>query len=145
MKILLTALSIGSAPIDSIRPTSYDGIERSVSHFYHSDHNVQIGARIIKDRDTVYSIHLNNGYSTLKYDERPSGRIGAIKRHWFGQNYLQWNASGTIGGEIKHTPCVDDYNRQYYCGDLTAWSEFKDKIFSKSDDYQLGIKFGHIF
>ena len=145
MKIILTALSIGSAPIDGIMPISYDGVARSVAHFYNSDHNVQIGLRIVKDRDTLYSIHLNTGHDTDKYEESPSAQIGVIKRHWFGQKYLQWNASGTIGGDVKHTPCVDDYNRKYYCANLVAWSDLGKKTFSKSDEYQLGIMFGHVF
>ena len=28
---------------------------------------------------------------------------------------------------MKHKPCTDSYNRQYFCGNLTAWSDYKDK------------------
>jgi hypothetical protein len=34
---------------------------------------------------------------------------------------------GTLGGEIRHRPCLDDYDRQYHCGSLTSWEDFAGK------------------
>jgi hypothetical protein len=30
-----------------------------------------------------------------------------------------------FGGNIKESPCVDSYGRQYSCQSLTAWSDYK--------------------
>jgi hypothetical protein len=33
----------------------------------------------------------------------------------------------SFGGDTNHKPCLDEYDREYYCGDLTAWSDFEKK------------------
>jgi hypothetical protein len=36
----------------------------------------------------------------------------------------------SIGGDLKHRPCVDSYDREYHCGTLTSWSEYQGKSVS---------------
>lgn len=34
---------------------------------------------------------------------------------------------GSLGGTLRHKPCLDEYDREYFCGSLTAWSDFPNK------------------
>jgi hypothetical protein len=29
-----------------------------------------------------------------------------------------------MGQSVSHTPCYDQFNRAYYCANLSAWSDF---------------------
>lgn len=44
---------------------------------------------------------------------------------------------GSLGGSLRHKPCLDQYDREYFCGSLTAWSDFPNK---QSPYRESGIK-----
>ena len=49
---------------------------------------------------------------------------------------------GSLGGSLRHKPCLDQYDREYFCGSLTAWSDFPNK---RSPYRESGIKFLYRF
>lgn len=124
--IQLTALSIGGPPVHQSMATSYDGVRRDISRFYRPESvNVDIGLRVRPRRDTVLDLRLNSGQDTLKYDARPSLKLGLQRRLTIAKGHALWvSGAAKLGGDVRHTPCTDAYGRQYHCASLTAWSDF---------------------
>ena len=43
----------------------------------------------------------------------------------------------SLGGALRHRPCLDAYNRAYFCANLTAWSDHPTKTVTQ---YNRGVK-----
>lgn len=104
---------------------SYDGISRDVSKFYKpEDRTFSMGGDLYTE-NTKISLYYNNGIDTPKYDKEDMLAV-QVTRHIPINKQLSVNITGgyTFGGNESHTSCKDSYNREYYCGNLTAWSDF---------------------
>ncbi len=44
-----------------------------------------------------------------------------------GGGSISGEVSASVGGDVRHRPCVDEYDRLYYCGSLTSWEDFEGK------------------
>ena len=53
------------------------------------------------------------------------GLIGSIPTSNGGG--LSGEIYGSVGGSLIHRPCMDSYDREYFCGNLTAWSDFTSR------------------
>ena len=140
--IQLTSLEVGTDPVQQSTANSYDGTSREISRFYKPENtNIQLGVNIQTDPNSLYKIKVDTGHDTMKYDEDLSLTLGIVKRHHPRANHtLTWGVEGTIGGNVKHTPCYDEYNRQYYCQSLTAWSDFTPER-EKNDEHKASINY----
>ena len=107
--------------------TSYDGEVRSIERFYEDEQlNISIDGYIILDSYTRVSIGFDNGIDTSKLDRSNQYRIGIDQIMDINDNsYLTFSGSTEIGGNYRETPCLDRYGREYYCGNLTAWSDYE--------------------
>ncbi len=108
--------------------TSYDGVNRDVSRFYERS-TPSLGINTVFSYNGISgNVSLNTGTRTEKLSISPS-LSGSIGKSW--ELDSGWSLSGNVGwslsGSSKHTSCTDSYDREYYCGDLTAWSEFDNK------------------
>ena len=124
--------------------TSYDGTERDISRFYEDkqfNYTIDIAA---KRADTTYILGYDNGISTAKYSR--SGSLRAGINHTFRLSkrstidlfgWRQWV------GSVNEVPCTDSYNRQYYCGNLTAWSDYQGG--SIEDSYKARATYKYRF
>ena len=140
----LTHLDVSNKDALISSAKSYDGIERDVSRFYKPEEKiVSIGGNIYT-RDTKFSIGYNNGIDTMKYDKEDSLSIQVTKVIPISER-LRMNISGgtIIGGNESHKSCKDSYNREYYCGNLTAWKDFKYE--ENNDIYNIGISIKYKF
>ena len=148
--IQLTTLSVGEPAMQIGNAQSYDGVRRNVEHFYDDKNdNLVAGFVITKDSDTVYDVKFDTGHNTPKYDEDPSLVLGIKKRLWLeqtksgrGSKSVTVAGSNMFGGSVKHTPCLDNFNRQYYCANLTAWSDFEQ---DNQNEFSLNIKYTQHF
>ncbi len=128
--VQLTSLSVGHSLGLPQTATSYDGEIRSVSEFYEPERTTaEVGGDIYLATDTKISLGLDGGYQSRKLDIDPTLKIGVD--HIIGLSSskdhdlsLRVHGSVSIGGKQNHTPCADSYDREYYCGNLTAWSDF---------------------
>lgn len=87
------------------------------------------------DANRSVTFGVNTGFKTPKLIIEPSFMIGHFMK-------LDLNSSkkesliveGVIwaGGRVKHYACIDEYDRQYYCPSLTAWSDFTYKQYVHS-------------
>ena len=123
---------------------SYDGKVRSIERFYtHESKPYNIGGLIALD-NTVINIQYNSGVDTEKLDINQSAKIHVTQRFNITENLSLDATIGTsIGGEVRHTACTDSVGREYYCGTLTAWSDFKpeDQKQYKMGKLQLKYRF----
>jgi hypothetical protein len=128
--VQLTSLSVGHDLGLPQTATSYDGEIRSISEFYEPERpTIKVGGDIYLGAATRISLDLDGGYQSRKLDIDPTLAIGVD--HTIGLSSsrdhdlsLQVHGSVSIGGKQNHTSCVDSYDREYYCGNLTAWTDF---------------------
>ena len=126
---------------------SYDGVARDVSKFYKpTNKQFNVGGYYAFNKyNTLITFHYDNGYNSKKYDIDNSLRLGIAHNEQLTSNFsVQLNADYKFGGEDTHSPCLDDSDRQYYCGDLTAWSD-AERNENDKEDYNIGISFKFTF
>jgi hypothetical protein len=77
------------------------------------------------DKRYWFLIGIDTGFSSPKIRIRPSLHLGASYKYALTNfSILDFGFIFTIGGKIIDSPCLDDYNRAYHCGNLQAWSDF---------------------
>ena len=106
---------------------SYDGKVRSIEKFYTPESQpYNIGGLIAFD-NTLINIQYNSGIDTEKLDVNSSANIQVTQRFNLTDNVsIDATIGTTIGGEVRHTSCKDSLGREYFCGNLTAWSDFEE-------------------
>ena len=108
---------------------SYSGAVRyDVSRFYKPD-APQINIIMhYADRTPgeIISLGLDSGYRAEKIRVNPAlflayTRAVKITR----QSYLTAAIGGWLGGTVTEKPCMDSFDREYYCPTLTAWRDYR--------------------
>ena len=126
--------------------SSYDGKERSIERFYEPEvPNVSAAGYVILDTNTKIDLGFNTGYYSDKYKQDPTFTVGVtqmIELEGTGWDFIL-SAKTRLGGRTKHKACRDSYNREYYCGNLTAWSDFKAP--EHNTPYIMGVKVRYLW
>lgn len=121
--------------------TSYDGVERDISRFYTPD-NLQfhVSGNIDLASNTRIKLSYDNGLETDKLERDPTLNVGIQQFIEITENsVLALSAGVELGGDVEHTSCKDSYGREYYCGNLTAWSDFKQP--KNETDWNVGASY----
>ncbi len=130
------------APQSGVVCSSYDNsVCADISHFYKFDHRMLWRFTLIGNMSDNWGIRATiiTGAKAEKLTVQPRLILGLIKATYLSATkILSSEIYGTLGGDSNHQPCVDEYDREYYCGNLTAWSDFKNKKISSKE---YGIKF----
>ena len=115
---------------------AYDGKARDVSHFYEAtNEQFKVGLGVLVE-NTLVNINYDNGYNSEKLSIHDSTTIHVTQRVDLDDRWsLSLTAGTTIGGGQEHTPCTDKFDRKYYCGSLTSWSDFQAP---ERDQYMMG-------
>jgi hypothetical protein len=75
-------------------------------------------------RGSFLSFGVDSGYAAEKINIKPAFFIGYTQAFTFNENDNIVIAGGAwFGGEVAERPCLDDYDRTYWCRTLTAWSD----------------------
>ena len=138
MSAQLTALDVGYSNTLDKTAYSYDGEARDISRFYNDKQtNFEIGGYVNIDSDKEVEVYYNNGIQTQKYTKKPTISIA------YSQSYDKITLTGSVTkhGESIHTPCYDNFDRQYYCGNLTAWSNNGDINEESNYNFTLNINY----
>ncbi len=113
----------------------------ATADFYKTDYpQIIISSYYFYGKDDALILGVNTGYSSSKLSIEPSIELGFSKfinirkQHRFAIEASTW-----LGGKIEHRPCVDSFNREYYCGNLSAWSDFKYQ--STIDSYNMRVMY----
>ena len=115
---------------------SYDGVERDVSQFYEDEQTNFYISGVIQTEDRAIQFGYDNGIDTAKFDQNPTYQLSVTE---VITDKLSVSLGGSYGGATKHTPCVDQYDRQYYCGNLTAFQGDYDEKANHS--FNIGIRY----
>lgn len=103
-----------------------DDICHNVSQFYSTKiPQVMLSGLFFVNSNDAYIIGVNTGYDSQKLVIKPSIAIGYSTLFEIEKNKkIVIEGAKWFGGNIKHEPCKDTYDREYYCGNLMAWSDF---------------------
>ena len=122
---------------------SYDGVARDVSKFYKpTNKQFNVGGYYAFNKyNTLITFDYDNGYNSKKYTIDRSARIGVAHNEQITKDFsIQFTGNYKFGGNDKHIPCLDSHDRQYYCGDLTAWTD-AERNSENEKDYNVGLTF----
>jgi len=125
---------------------SYDGKARSIERFYKNESpTFQASGDVYLNTNTKVSLGYHSGLNTKKLDMGSTKSVQVSQFKKLTENLsVVYTAGIRDNGEISHSPCIDTLKRKYYCGNLTAWSDFKPE--ERNDmDYNVGIKFTYKF
>lgn len=76
-------------------------------------------------------IALTAGAQAEKLVVDPRLQVGLIHTQTLAEGRsLSGEIYASVGGDMKHRPCLDAYDREYFCGSLTAWSDYPAKRIS---------------
>jgi hypothetical protein len=68
------------------------------------------------------SIGFDGGSTTEKFKVSNSKYLGFARSFSFGSRSTIYVSTGRwFGGEVSESPCIDSYDREYWCPNLTAW------------------------
>ncbi len=118
-------ISVLGVPISSCS-TFDSSVCYNTSNFYKpkTPQTIVSGYYFFNKNDALI-LGLNTGYNSPKLIIQPSIALGYSSRIELDRS-KQVVIEGTkwLGGSIEHKPCVDSFDREYYCGNLSAWSDF---------------------
>lgn len=118
-------ISVLGVPISSCS-TFDSSVCYNTSNFYKpkTPQTIVSGYYFFNKNDALI-LGLNTGYNSPKLIIQPSIALGYSSRIELDRS-KQVVIEGTkwLGGSIKHKPCIDSFDREYYCGNLSAWSDF---------------------
>jgi len=100
----------------------------NTARFYQPDLPQAVISGLVKwDRDNALLLGLDTGFRSDKLTVSPAVMIGLTHRQYLSDKrdaQFLIEAAGWVGQSVSHRPCVDQYDRSYYCGNLSAWSDF---------------------
>ena len=149
MKVCILAAQLTSLDISSPstipmydKARTYDGTVHDVSKFYtKKNSDVSGSGYLILNTNTKIDLGYNQGFDSEKYSTSDTYRVGVTQLKDISESsYLALGASATIGGKAEHRPCKDSYDRKYFCGNLTSWSDHK-KDNDYENNYNLSIRY----
>lgn len=124
--------------------SAYDAsVCANVSDFYRFDNQTQLKVTMVGVVTPNWGVRLSlsTGAEAAKLVVDPKLIVGVVmmKQLRSGRT-LSSEFSSSLGGAIRHKPCLDGYDREYFCGNLTAWSDYQNKTVV-SHDYGLKVIF----
>ena len=109
--------------------SGYDStVKYYVGNFYKPNSNrYQLIVNILGfQKGQFFSIGFDNGVQAQKLSVNQALFVGLTntfevsKQTLFNIGFGAW-----LGGNISESPCVDSYDREYWCQTLTSWSDYK--------------------
>jgi len=77
------------------------------------------------EKGQYFSIGYDNGVQSQKLSMNQSIFLGFSQSFQIAKQTLFNIGAGTwLGGNISESPCVDSYDRQYWCQNLTSWNDY---------------------
>ena len=121
--------------------SAYDsGVCANVNEFYQFNHKTlqRVTAVVTFSNQWGLRLSFTTGAQATKLALDPRLQIGILRTKAMASGRsLSAEAFSTLGGDTRHKPCLDEYDREYFCGSLTAWSDYPGKRISFQE---YGIK-----
>jgi hypothetical protein len=90
--------------------------------------------------DSIITMGFNTGFESSKISVNPSASLGGAHRWYLAANHtshLIIEGNYWFGAVVTHRPCLDSYDREYFCPTLSAWSEFSYDPYPRSYSFKL--------
>ena len=92
------------------------------------------------NKNDAILLGLNTGYNSQKLIIQPSIALGYSSQFELDKSKkFVIEGNKWFGGNIQHKPCVDSFDREYYCGNLSAWSDFN--YHSNINSYNMRVMY----
>lgn len=135
----------------AVPATVCSGYDASICHavgkFYQANQlPIFASALVFLSRDEIVQLGFNSGYDSAKLSVTPSVMLGAGRRFYLNESrksQLVVHGYRWFGAQVTHRPCLDSFNREYFCGNLTAWSDFTWD--SRPQSYAAYLVFNRLF
>ena len=126
--------------------SGYDSaICSDVSEFYRMDRRLLRRVGLVTALSPTWGVRtqFTEGAAAPKLVIRPRLLLGLIGSKFLSEGRaVTAEVFGTLGGDSRHRPCLDDYDRQYFCGSLTSWEDFAGK---RVPLREYGLKFTAVY
>lgn len=133
--------------VKKVTSSAYDAdVTHNVSKFYEDSHNrVKLISNFkLSSPNTIYSVGFDSGVAADKINIQKSLFVGVAHVVQLNkQSHMALSAGSWFGGKIKESPCLDAYDREYWCQNLTAWVDYKP-VYPKNFNY-IDIKYIYKF
>jgi hypothetical protein len=117
----------GLLSINDIASSAYDqAIAHNISDFYNAANTRQrwVINYLEPDSRWLFSLGYDSGSQTDKLTIESSLFLGTAKNFELAkQHHLLFSWGQWFGGKVTERPCLDAYDRAYWCPNLTAWTE----------------------
>ncbi len=127
--------------------SAYDGsIGYDINKFYTAKNKriSIIANKYIGEDRWLVSFGLDNGSRSEKLDISNSTFAGISKSFTLSTNtYLHFSSGKWWGGKVTERPCIDAYDRAYWCPNLTAWTDRPPTNTTKAG--YMDIRFQYVF
>ena len=81
---------------------------------------------ILNSPNTIYSFGFDTGIAAEKIKIEKSFFLGIVHVvEIYKKSYLSISSGTWLGGRISESPCIDTYNREYWCQNLMAWKDYQ--------------------
>ena len=132
--VAITAFDISFAALPDTA-YSYDGTARDISQFYDQKvPNFYVGGYVPINNNLSLSFTIDTGTHTDKLNTA-SLSLGPTYTTDFGNGWSFQGSAIVSSGYSKHTSCTDSYSREYYCMNLTAFSDVERTRYE--NDYEI--------
>ena len=73
----------------------------------------------------IFSFGFDTGFSAEKIRVKPAFFLGYTRAFRLGEmTHLTLGLGSWFGGGVSEKPCLDEYNRAYWCPALVAWTDY---------------------
>lgn len=109
---------------------AFSGYDSAIAHdvgkFYQAENNRVniIINKYLGSTGVLASIGFDGGSTTEKFKVSNSKYLGLARSISFGSRSTLYVSTGRwFGGKVSESPCIDSYDREYWCPNLTAWTD----------------------
>jgi len=139
MDVAITSLSVGDESIAAAGQSLMKRQSRTCSlydsaicfdttRFYKLDiPQIVLSGYAKLDGSNALLFGLDTGFRAQKITVSPALLLGLSHRAYLSERrdaQFVFELAGWLGQSVSHTPCYDSYDRAYYCGNLSAWSDY---------------------
>ena len=114
----------------SVPERAFSGYDSAIAHnigdFYQADSKrVKIIVNnYLGSTGILTSVGFDSGSRAEKIKVLNSKYLGFARSFSFGSRSTLYVSTGRwFGGEVSESPCIDSYDREYWCPNLTAWTD----------------------
>ena len=145
----ITLTELGTVPVAALglpviwgrACSAYDSaVCHDLSAFYQPRQRQVAQASVLMMATPAWGVHLTwrGGVDAPKLAIAPRIKLGMVHT-WLlaGGGSLAVEAHTSLGGALSHRPCLDAYDRAYFCVNLTAWADYPAKTIAQRDQ---GVK-----